>query len=1440
MKKLFYLVLAAVLFAVGCSESFDDSKIWDKLDDHESRISQLEELCKQMNTNISSLQTLVEAWNAQDYVTNVKMALDEDNQVIGYIITFKKSGSITIYHGKDGQNGTNGTTPIINVKKDSDGIFYWTLNGEWLLDDNGHKIKAVGTDGKDGQNGTDGEDGQDGATGPQGPVGEDGITPQFKIEDDYWHISYDNGRSWQKLNKAIGEDGENGKDGDSFFQDVDSSNEDYIIFTLTNGTQLKIPTWAAYEKLQALCNQMNTNITSLQAIVDALNKKDYIASVSPFDQEGEEAGYKISFTSGKTITIYHGKNGQNGEDGKDGIDGEDGEDGKDGSTPIIGVKLFNGVYYWTLNGEWLLDDDGNKIKAIGTDGEDGKDGQDGATGPQGPAGENGEDGKDGENGKDGITPKLKIENGKWFVSYDEGESWKEVGQATGDKGEQGPQGDPGVGGDSMFTNIDYTTSTDYVVFTLSNGTAVKLPTWTAFEKLQTLCNQMNTNIASLQTIIDAMQNNDYVKSITPIMENGKEIGYTITFSKSGTVTINHGKDGQNGAAGENGTDGEDGEDGKDGQDGSTPVIGVKQFEGIYYWTVNGEWLLDENGNKIKAQGQDGSNGQNGAAGEDGTDGEDGEDGEDGADGKDGITPKLKIENGKWYVSYNKGVSWTLLGQATGEQGPQGPQGEAGNSFFKSVTQDENYVTFTLSNGTEFSILKASTVSSVKISYIPRYDDGKATVTYTSIADSSIEMDFQVMPTSVATIIAKDWRTTLSLKAVETQTRAVEYIDMPISKCTADATNGTITITASGKNLPAKFFSGAANIRAALFYNTAISGTVSEYVELVALANKILYTATAKVEPYATDVFGANIVSNTWNSKTGKGVITFDGDITEIGNRAFYGCSSLTSITIPESVTTIGKSTFANCTSLTSITIASNIAEIGYYAFGGCSSLTAVYCRSTTPPYARRFQDTSTRAANISTTIPGGSSVSTNPWSAFSDNHANRLIYVPYEARTAYQSADGWKDYANYIVSYTSYDLRPNDAWKSGYYNYYIKPQPLYQTYANGEFKTENKTKALAKFSIQDLDLSSVFDIVEIDYDGSYRILSKEEIYAENFTTKFEFVDLPADSRIKFINNTTLSYNGLDDQVRIKGRLYRNGIEMATSFDDVYYSLFEVHRFAPLCTLSINSSAPKAFEITEATRYVINVLDFFDLYESRDGSGYPYIWEDGSKVNLIDHSTGTWLIGNGTNGWYKNKTHTDIYGLTSEFELGEIPAEFRNSISCDENMGTLTFDYPANIMLVRDFTIPVKLTVETPWSMSSAVANITFKPKTTIPASRQIHYTATAKVEPHATNVFGANIVSNEWNSATGQGVITFDADVTTIGKNAFSHCSGLTSITIPDSVTTIGEWAFLDCSSLTSITIPDSVTTIGDYAFGLLYLEAQNNQKQPEITKHKPLIINIF
>lgn len=473
---------------------------------------------------------------------------------------------------------------------------------------------------------------------------------------------------------------------------------------------------ADVKNLKELCSQMNTNISAMQSIVNAIQNNDYVTGVAPVMKNGVEIGYTILFSKSNSITIYHGTDGRDGTDGKDGKDGRDGIDGTNGYTPVIGVqKDSDGVYYWTLDGKWLTDISGNKIKAVGKDGKDGLNG--GADGKDGANGTDGKDGKDGADGKDGITPKLKIEDDWWYISYDEGQSWTKLSKAKGEDGKDGQNGADGKdgkdgvdgkdginGGDSFFKSVD-TTNKDFIVFTLSDGSQLKLPTWYAFEALRTQCNQMNTNIEALQKIVSSLQNNDYITSCTPHMENGVQTGYVISFAKSPSIIVYNGKNGAPGKDGEPGKDGADGNDGVDGKDGYSPVVGVKKdTDNIYYWTLDGKWLTDADGKKVKAQGTDGKNGADGNDGLPGADGKDGNDGADGANGtngKDGVTPQLKIEDGFWFVSTDGGQNWTKLGMATGADGKDG------DSFFSSVSDSETKVTFVLKDGSSFEVPKES-------------------------------------------------------------------------------------------------------------------------------------------------------------------------------------------------------------------------------------------------------------------------------------------------------------------------------------------------------------------------------------------------------------------------------------------------------------------------------------------------------------------------------------------------------------------------------------------------------------------------------------------------------------------------------------------------------------------------------------------------------------
>lgn len=172
--------------------------------------------------------------------------------------------------------------------------------------------------------------------------------------------------------------------------------------------------------LESLCGRINSEITVLSSVVNALSAGDMVTSVTPVIIDGREAGYTIAFLKNLPITIMNGKPGNDGADGKDGEDGKDGKDGKDGRAPVIGIGTDeDGNWYWTLDGEWMRDADGNRLRA------NGKDGTDGA------------DGKNGTDGKDGRTPLIRIDGGWWCVSYDEGATWEKIGKV-----DEYPDGQP--------------------------------------------------------------------------------------------------------------------------------------------------------------------------------------------------------------------------------------------------------------------------------------------------------------------------------------------------------------------------------------------------------------------------------------------------------------------------------------------------------------------------------------------------------------------------------------------------------------------------------------------------------------------------------------------------------------------------------------------------------------------------------------------------------------------------------------------------------------------------------------------------------------------------------------------------------------------------------------------------------------------------------------
>lgn len=465
------------------------------------------------------------------------------------------------------------------------------------------------------------------------------------------------------------------------------------------------------------------------------------------------------------------------------------------------------------------------------------------------------------------------------------------------------------------------------------------------EKLEELCRQMNTNISSLKSLVDAVTGNVYITDVAPIVDNGVEVGYKITFSNAESVTIYHGAK---------------------GDEGSAPVIGVRMdSDGRYYWTLNGEWLTDDSGEKICAEGDEGGKGD------------------------DGVTPQLKIENDYWYVSYDKGQTWQQLGKASG----------GGDSLFKSVTQNDDSVTFTLSDNTVITLPKGApldiTFTEADLVVMSPYSTRTVGYNVESEADSvrvevisSSDIKAKVVAEdkgglsgyieivagstideySKVVVLVSDGNKVI-MRSLTFEETGIQIYDSTLKSC--DASGGEVVLEFLSNMdchavIPdeAQSWVSIAPDTRALEYN-AITLKVepnTEYVrstEVYVITNdnylgikfnivqsgektssidpenipddEIWYTTIdgERILPYNT-VFGSNLITSVYEDGIGR--LVFDGPVTYIGTSAFLYCNTLTEVWLPDSITGIGDSAFGLCTGLTSIVIPESVTSIGAFAF----------------------------------------------------------------------------------------------------------------------------------------------------------------------------------------------------------------------------------------------------------------------------------------------------------------------------------------------------------------------------------------------------------------------------------------------------------------------------------------------------------------------------
>jgi len=236
-----FLILLCMIVG-GCDKYSDDlQNLGKRVEKLEDSLNVAGKEVERLQKYLLTLQQLAQAIESDGYVNQLTKNPDGS-----FTIVFNNGSSFVVHQGKDGANGVDGADGKsvedlgLTMKRGSDGVLYWWMGNDWLLDGNGNKMRASGVDGKDGV------DGQDGADGTPGKDNLTAIIPQTRINNvtNEWEISTDGGTTWTSTGvKGNGIDGANGKDAtpDIFLlANVDEVSK-VVTFYLKNGSVIQAP-----------------------------------------------------------------------------------------------------------------------------------------------------------------------------------------------------------------------------------------------------------------------------------------------------------------------------------------------------------------------------------------------------------------------------------------------------------------------------------------------------------------------------------------------------------------------------------------------------------------------------------------------------------------------------------------------------------------------------------------------------------------------------------------------------------------------------------------------------------------------------------------------------------------------------------------------------------------------------------------------------------------------------------------------------------------------------------------------------------------------------------------------------------------------------------------------------------------------------------------------
>ena len=471
--------------------------------------------------------------------------------------------------------------------------------------------------------------------------------------------------------------------------------------------------------------------------------------------------------------------------------------------------------------------------------------------------------------------------------------------------------------------------------------------------------------------------------------------------------------------------------------------------------------------------------------------------------------------------------------------------------------------------------------------------------------------------------------------------------------------------------------------------------------------------------------------------TGLASVTIGNSVTSIGSSAFSGCTGLTSVTIPDSVTSIGGSAFSGCTGLTSVTIPNSVTSIGNDSFSGCTGLTSV----TIPNSVTSIGNDSFSGCTGLTSVTIPDSVTSIGWSAFSG--CIGLISATIGNSVTSIGSSAFFGCSNLTSVYFNANECTNFEEDSN-------------VFSNAGKETEGMTITFGK-NVQNIPSY-------LCYASKYNSQTRKYDYSSDYAPKIKKIIIA-------------------DGVQNIGQFAFYG---STSLTEIIYNA------KAAADLDFDSKAfCNAGTSSDGLRVVIG-----------DGvEKIPSYLFDGC-TGLTSVTIGNSVTSIGSSAFY------GCTGLTSVTIPDNVTSIGRSAFS--DCTGLAEIIYNAKAVEDLQYSKYNSNVFSNAGTSSGGVRVVIGDGVEKIPG--ELFYGCTGLTSVTIGNSV-TSIGSSAFSGCTGLAGATIGDGVISIGGCAFNGCTGLTSVTIPDSVTSIGYRAFEDCTGLTGVTIGNSVTSIGVGAF---------------------------